>query len=195
MTSLPRPTEKKLWLVIDLDICVGCQACATSCQEWNTSGYSAPLSDQSPYGADPHGSWLNRVHGYEVGEGSDSRTVHFPRSQEDNFKIGLAVSAISNRITYVQERSDGTVLVLMKIFQVGAEEDYVDAPWTEPEKGGSAVQLFYGGGFGFGEIEAHSGKFETTGQRCSAQLEVKVFAFSGSPEDCESINPPHAEWI
>ena len=80
MTALPATTAKKLGLVIDLDTCVGCQACATSCKEWNTGGYSAPLTDQEPYGADPHGAWLNRVHGYEVGEGADSRTVHFPRS-------------------------------------------------------------------------------------------------------------------
>jgi Fe-S-cluster-containing dehydrogenase component len=82
MTSLPPPSPRKLGLVIDLDICVGCQACATSCKEWNTQGYSAPLSDENPYGADPSGVWLNRVHGYEVKEEgrADSRIVHFPRS-------------------------------------------------------------------------------------------------------------------
>lgn len=80
MTALPAHTEKKLGLVIDLDTCVGCQACVTSCKEWNTGGYSAPLSDINPYGADPHGAWLNRVHGYETGKGADSRAVHFPRS-------------------------------------------------------------------------------------------------------------------
>ncbi|MFT5507807.1 MAG: Fe-S-cluster-containing dehydrogenase component [Hyphomicrobiaceae bacterium] len=80
MTSLPAPSQKKLGLVIDLDTCVGCQACATSCKEWNTGGFSGPLSDQDPYGADPHGTWLNRVHMYEAGEGDDTRTVNFPRS-------------------------------------------------------------------------------------------------------------------
>jgi len=87
MTSLPTHTQKKLGLVIDLDTCVGCQACATSCKEWNNGGYSAPLSDEEPYGADPFGAWLNRVHTYEVSDGvgeagvaSPSRTVHFPRS-------------------------------------------------------------------------------------------------------------------
>jgi Fe-S-cluster-containing dehydrogenase component len=80
MTTLPAATAKKLGLVIDLDTCVGCQACATSCKEWNTGGYSAPLTDQEPYGADPHGAWLNRVHAFEVGEGASSQTVHFPRS-------------------------------------------------------------------------------------------------------------------
>jgi Fe-S-cluster-containing dehydrogenase component len=80
MTSLPARTTKRLGLVIDLDTCVGCQACVTSCKEWNTGGYSAPLSDIEPYGADPHGAWLNRVHGFEVGTGAASQTVHFPRS-------------------------------------------------------------------------------------------------------------------
>ncbi len=80
MTSLPEATNKKLGLVIDLDICVGCHACATSCKEWNTSGYSGPLTDQDPYGKDPHGSWLNRVHSYEVVSETQSQTVHFPRS-------------------------------------------------------------------------------------------------------------------
>lgn len=80
MTALPPPSPKKLGLVIDLDTCVGCHACATSCKEWNTSGYSAPLSDQDPYGANPHGAWLNRIHSYDVGSGLTSRTVHFPRS-------------------------------------------------------------------------------------------------------------------
>jgi sulfite dehydrogenase (quinone) subunit SoeB len=80
MTSLPAATERKLGLVIDLDTCVGCQACATSCKEWNTQGYSAPLTDRNPYGSDPYGPWLNRVHSYDVGEGATSRTVHFPRS-------------------------------------------------------------------------------------------------------------------
>ncbi len=53
MTSLPAsaPGQKKLGLVIDLDTCVGCQACATSCKEWNTQGYSAPLTDGNAYGA------------------------------------------------------------------------------------------------------------------------------------------------
>jgi len=80
MTSLPTPSAKKLGLVIDLDICVGCQACATSCKEWNTQGYPGPLTDEDPHGPDPHGSWLNRVHTYEVTEGTGARTVHFPRS-------------------------------------------------------------------------------------------------------------------
>ncbi|MCB1514088.1 MAG: 4Fe-4S dicluster domain-containing protein [Hyphomicrobiaceae bacterium] len=80
MTTLPATTARKLGLLIDLDICVGCQACATSCKEWNTGGYSAPLSDVDPYGRDPNGAWLNRIHSYEVTADGASRTVHFPRS-------------------------------------------------------------------------------------------------------------------
>ena len=81
MTALPERTERKLGLVIDLDICVGCHACAVSCKEWNSAGYGAPLSDQDPYGAAPSGTWLNRVHTYEVTpESGPARIVHFPRS-------------------------------------------------------------------------------------------------------------------
>ena len=56
MTSLPATTEKKLGLVIDLDTCVGCQACVTSCKEWNTGGHMAPLTDTSPMPAAPTAS-------------------------------------------------------------------------------------------------------------------------------------------
>lgn len=82
MTSIPTPAPgaKKLGLVIDLDTCVGCHACAVNCKEWNTSGHSAPLTDFSAYQDHPDGVWLNRVHTYEAGVGLDSRTVHFPRS-------------------------------------------------------------------------------------------------------------------
>lgn len=90
MTSRPERTEKSLGLVIDLDTCVGCQACVTSCKQWNTGGQGAPLTDLNPYGAEPDGVWFNRVHSYEVtepaktGQSRDaarpSRTVNFPRS-------------------------------------------------------------------------------------------------------------------
>jgi sulfite dehydrogenase (quinone) subunit SoeB len=87
VTTLPEKTERKLGLVIDLDICVGCHACAVICKEWNTSGYGAPLSDQDAYGANPSGTWLNRIHSFEVtpkrddgGAAGAAQIVHFPRS-------------------------------------------------------------------------------------------------------------------
>lgn len=66
MTSLPTPTTKKLGLVIDLDTCVGCHACAVACKEWNDGGSFGPLPDKNPYGAEPSGVWFNRVHSYDV---------------------------------------------------------------------------------------------------------------------------------
>lgn len=81
MTSLPAGIPpKQLGLVIDLDICVGCHACAVNCKEWNTGGHMAPLTDLMPYGADPVGVWFNRIHSFEAGDGAAGRTVHFPRS-------------------------------------------------------------------------------------------------------------------
>ncbi|HEX5488187.1 MAG TPA: 4Fe-4S dicluster domain-containing protein, partial [Rhodanobacteraceae bacterium] len=66
MTALPAPAKRKLGLVIDLDICVGCHACAVACKEWNDGGDFGPLADDDPYGAEPHGVWFNRVHSYEI---------------------------------------------------------------------------------------------------------------------------------
>ncbi|MDP4795483.1 MAG: 4Fe-4S dicluster domain-containing protein [Rhodospirillales bacterium] len=82
MTMLPSTTQKKLGLVIDLDICVGCHACAVNCKEWNSGGHAAPLTDLDPYGAKPIGVWFNRIHTFEAsaGDGEPSRTVHFPKS-------------------------------------------------------------------------------------------------------------------
>lgn len=82
MTTLPPPSSRKLGLVIDLDTCVGCHACAVACKEWNEQGAFGPLPDQDPYGTDPLGVWFNRVHTYEVdaGPAAPGLTVHFPRS-------------------------------------------------------------------------------------------------------------------
>jgi len=99
MTSLPAPTMKKLGLVIDLDTCVGCHACAVACKEWNDGGAFGPLPDENTSASDPHGVWFNRVHSYEVdptsltamrsdgcpsttsvASAAPTMTVHFPRS-------------------------------------------------------------------------------------------------------------------
>ena len=81
MTQLPPPSTVKLGLVIDLDSCVGCHACVISCKGWNTENYGAPLSDQDPYGADPTGTFLNRVHSYEVQPpDGTAQLIHFPKS-------------------------------------------------------------------------------------------------------------------
>ena len=81
MTQLPAQTERKLGLVIDLDTCVGCHACVISCKGWNTENYGAPLSDIDAYGSDPSGTFLNRVHSYEVQPNAgDAQLIHFPKS-------------------------------------------------------------------------------------------------------------------
>ncbi|AHD01802.1 4Fe-4S dicluster domain-containing protein [Leisingera methylohalidivorans] len=87
MTELPAKTDRKMGLVIDLDTCVGCHACVISCKGWNTENYGAPLSDQDPYGSDPSGTFLNRVHSYEVKPTPCSsqpdpaaQLIHFPKS-------------------------------------------------------------------------------------------------------------------
>ncbi len=109
MTCLPASTEKKLGLVIDLDTCVGCQACVTSCTEWNTGGHMAPLTDIDPYGGNADGVWFNRVHSYEHMTDAGGRTVHFPRSClhcEEPACVTVCPTGASYKRT-----SDGIVLV------------------------------------------------------------------------------------
>jgi sulfite dehydrogenase (quinone) subunit SoeB len=81
MTSLPSATDRKLGLVIDLDTCVGCHACVIACKGWNTENYGAPLADLDAYGAAPEGSFLNRIHTFEVTPPDAAPVVvHFPKS-------------------------------------------------------------------------------------------------------------------
>ena len=100
MTTLPPPSPRKLGLVIDLDTCVGCHACAVACKEWNDGGQFGPLVDEDAYGSEPVGVWFNRVHTYEasrseIGDRGSAKsgapdlrspisgpdlTIHFPRS-------------------------------------------------------------------------------------------------------------------
>jgi Fe-S-cluster-containing dehydrogenase component len=52
-----------------------------ACKGWNTQGYGAPLADLDPYGAAPQGTFLNRVHTYEVTPADGAaQIVHFPKS-------------------------------------------------------------------------------------------------------------------
>ncbi len=111
MTCLPQPTsDVRLGLVIDLDTCVGCQACVTACKEWNTGGHMAPLTDYDPYGEAPDGVWFNRVHSYEHAKADGcGETVHFPRSCL-HCETPACVTVCPTGASY-KRASDGIVLV------------------------------------------------------------------------------------
>ena len=71
----------RLGLVIDVDACVGCHACATACKEWNGASLMAGgAPDYDAHGAEPTGVWFNRVRHYEAGEYPQSRTLNVPMS-------------------------------------------------------------------------------------------------------------------
>jgi Fe-S-cluster-containing dehydrogenase component len=82
MTSLPQTTEKRLGLVIDLDTCVGCHACAVNCKEWNTGAWRLAAGRHRRLWRRPvSGTWLNRIHTFEVTpENAPAQIVHFPKS-------------------------------------------------------------------------------------------------------------------
>lgn len=105
MTSLPsKAPAKRLGLVTDLDICVGCHACSVSCQQWNASG----VDRSDPVDATP-APWLNRVYSYEIDDGPEGRTVHFPKSCL-HCEDAACVTACPTGAAYKRDQ-DGIVLV------------------------------------------------------------------------------------
>ena len=111
MSDLPQRDKNSvsLGLVIDLDTCVGCHACVVSCKEWNTSGHPAPLSDSDPYGQSPSGTFLNRVHSYELEGDAGGRTMYFPKSCL-HCENAACVSVCPTGASY-KRAEDGIVLV------------------------------------------------------------------------------------
>jgi Fe-S-cluster-containing dehydrogenase component len=101
--------SKQLALVIDLNVCVGCHACVTSCKEWNTFGAAGPLADENAYGANPTGTFFNRVQTYEAGVFPDTDTIHFPKSCL-HCEEPPCVPVCPTGASYKRE-SDGIVLV------------------------------------------------------------------------------------
>mgnify|MGYP001270985346 FL=1 len=109
MTCLPAKTDRKLGLAIDLDTCVGCNACVTSCKEWNAGGHMAPLTDLKPYADKVDGVFFNRVHTYEQDTPKGGATIHFPRSCL-HCETPACVTVCPTGASY-KRASDGIVLV------------------------------------------------------------------------------------
>jgi len=94
----------RLGLVVDLDKCVGCNACAIACKQWNTSGTSGSLTDYRPYGPDPSGVFFNRIRHYETGTYPENKTVHFPDVMHALRRSGMCNCLSNRRILQTRRR-------------------------------------------------------------------------------------------
>jgi Fe-S-cluster-containing dehydrogenase component len=98
VTALPPPSKVKLGLVIDLDTCVGCHACAVSCKEWNAGGIAGPLTDSDPYGKDPSGVWFNRVHSYELEAVPAAAAIGSPGHRAERDGVQASATCTSTQV-------------------------------------------------------------------------------------------------
>jgi Fe-S-cluster-containing dehydrogenase component len=110
----------KLGLVIDLDTCVGCHACAVACKEWNGESLMAGgAPDYDPYGASPSGVWFNRIRHFEqVREGPrDAASGHVNLSKTINVPMSCMHCEDADCVTVCptgasyKRAEDGIVLV------------------------------------------------------------------------------------
>ena len=98
----------RLGLVVDLDKCVGCNACAIACKQWNTSGTSGSLTTIGLM-AQIKGVFFNRIRHYETGNYPENKTVHFPMSCM-HCEEALVFTVCPTGASY-KRREDGVVLV------------------------------------------------------------------------------------
>ncbi|MGD9943014.1 MAG: 4Fe-4S dicluster domain-containing protein [Burkholderiaceae bacterium] len=110
----------KLGLVIDMDTCVGCHACAVACKEWNGASLMAGgAPDYEPYGDQPSGVWFNRIRHFEVRDEAtrDAATGHFNLSKTVNVPMSCMHCEDADCVTVCptgasyKRAEDGIVLV------------------------------------------------------------------------------------
>jgi len=64
--------------------------------------------------------------------------------------------------------------LVLKLFEKGNDDDYIDMPWKQNDVAGSVAQLFCGGNWGFAELEVHAPVIKDESYFCS-HLKSRVF--------------------
>lgn len=88
----------RLGLLIDLDTCVGCHACAVACKEWNgASAMAGGSPDYEPQGTEPSGVWFNRIRQYEVSQddapaATDTAAMQHPPAEGGHWNLSKTIN-------------------------------------------------------------------------------------------------------
>lgn len=82
-------------------------------------------------------------------------SIKLDKELKQDFKIGLKASSVKDRIFYTRNKNGKSTLII-NVFDTDNKAEYIDSPWQQNNVQGSAVQFFYGGNWGFAELETHA---------------------------------------
>jgi hypothetical protein len=105
-----------------------------------------------------------------------SLRIKYEIDRKLDFKIGLKASALSHNMFYYEIPGRSGIRILVVEFENCGDSAYVDHPWPTPGDTGYLLQFFFGGNWGFGELEIHGPCRLSNTSSCS-ELKSTVLAF------------------
>jgi hypothetical protein len=113
----------------------------------------------------------------KVSEGS----VHLRIDGAQRYKVGLRATSLTGRAGYLRRLADGSVVLVVRNFDVDPSGEYVDVPWDAPDDLGYAFEAYNDDGYygAFGELEYHAPAIGGDTGRTSGEDRSQVWAFHG----------------